>query len=111
MSTKRRNYTDEQRKAAQEFRDVILAIQWVLNTPEGKTFFKYLFKNLEVGILPPVGSEGNYLMDKIGFLRAGNSVFKIACEAAPEVAAELLAKLEKERYAELIAEQDLDGQS
>lgn len=106
-----KNISESQRKEATEHRDVILAIQWVLGTPEGKTFFKYLFKNLEVGVLPPVGSEGNYLMDKIGFLRAGNSVFKIACEAAPEVAAEILAKLEKERYAELIAEQDLDGQS
>lgn len=107
---RRKNVSEDDLKEAQEHRDVILAIQWVLNTLEGKTFFKYLFKNLEVGILPPVGSEGNFLMDKLGFLRAGNSVFKMACEAAPEVAAEILAKIEKERYAELIAQQDLDGQ-
>lgn len=81
-------------------RDTILDIQAILATKNGKNFIKYLFESFEVGSLPPRGLTGEVLMDMLGFLRAGNSVFKIVAEANPEVAALLLAQIEKEKHAQ-----------
>jgi hypothetical protein len=43
-------------------------------------------------------------MDKLGFLRAGNSIFKLVAEANAQAAADILAQNEKDRYAKLYAE-------
>lgn len=95
---------EEDRKAAIEHRDVLLAIRAVLATSSGKTFFKYLFKHFEVAQLPEIGIEGTLLADRLGFLRAGNSIFQLVAEADAEAAAQLLAHNEKERYAKLYAD-------
>ena len=81
-----------------EYRDAIVALQSVLLTNEGKLLFKYLFKYLEVGELPELGLEGSLLMDRLGSLRSGRSIFKLASEANPEIACQLLSKLERESY-------------
>jgi hypothetical protein len=80
---------------------VILDVQAVLLTPSGKNLFKNLFREFELGQVPAVGMEGNLLFEYMGHLRAGNSIFKLAAEANPDVAGSLLAQIEKERYAKI----------
>ena len=92
---------EEEIKEAIEHRDVLLDIQAILATSSGKNFFKYLFKHLEVTELPPLGLEGSILMDKLGFLRAGNAIFKLVAEADAAAAGALVAQNEKDRYVEL----------
>lgn len=93
--------SEEERQEAIEHRDVLLDIRSMLVLDSGLKFFKYLFKNLEVGEVPELGVEGNFLHDKLGFLRAGNSIFKLVCEADYEVSAKILAAIEKEKYERL----------
>ena len=97
MSTEEQKFLNEEMKERAEHQSVLLDIQSMLGTQQGRSFFKYLFKNLDVGNLPPVGITGELLMDRLGFLRAGNSIFKIVAEANPQMAGEILAKIEKER--------------
>lgn len=85
-----------------EHRNVILALQAILNSPSGRVLFSYLFKHFEVAQPVEFGIEGAHLHERLGFLRAGNSVFKLASEADHAVAAEILTKIEKDRYDELI---------
>lgn len=96
--------TEEERKEAIEHRDVLLALRQVLTTAAGQQLFKYFFKYFEVGKLPAVGLEGNLLFENLGLMRAGRSIFELACEANSTLAAQILAELEKERYAELYAD-------
>lgn len=96
--------TQEDIKLAIEHRDVLLDIRAILATTSGRNFFKYLFKNFEVNDLPELGLEGVFLHDRMGFLRAGNSIFKLVCEADPTLAATILAQKEKDRYDEIVAE-------
>jgi len=92
---------EQERKERLEHRDVLLSIASLIKTDEGQKLFKYLFKNLEVSQVPPQGLEGNQLHEYLGFLRAGNTIYKLACEAASETSASILAKLERERYDDL----------
>lgn len=85
-----------------EHRDVLLAIGVLLKQKEGRQFFKYLFKNLDVACTPEEGLEGTMLHNYLGFLRAGNSIYKLVCEADFEEAALLLSKIEREKYEDLI---------
>lgn len=96
--------TEEEIKEAIEHRDAILDIRAILATSSGRNFIKYLFKHLEVNELPQLGLDGPLLMDKLGFLRAGNAIFKLIAEANAQVAAELLAINEKERHAEIYSD-------
>lgn len=91
-----------ERQSELEHRDVLLSIAAILKTKEGLQFFKYLFKHLEVATVPDQGMEGNALHDFLGFLRAGNSIYKLVCEADFKTAADLLAKLEREKYERLV---------
>ncbi len=93
--------TEEERREALEHRDVLLAIREILASPSGQMFFKYLFKHLEVTGLPELGLEGNILADKLGFLRAGNSIYKLVAEADARSACLLLATIEEEEYAKI----------
>ncbi len=92
-----------------EHRDALLNVRQILSTVSGRAYFKYLFKNLEVGQLPELGLDGLLLHDKLGFLRAGRSIFELAAEAEPMIAAQILAQNEKERYAKLIDSQTQQG--
>lgn len=89
---------EEERRIRVEHASALKNIKAILGTPYGKNFIKYLFVNLEVGMLPEIGSEGNWLFEKLGFLRSGNQIFKLIAEADPENAAKILAEIEKERY-------------
>lgn len=85
-------------REAIEHRDMLLDIRALLATSSGKNFFKYLFKHFQVGELPEMGLDGTMLADTLGFLRAGNSVFKLVAEADAEMAGKFLAENEKEKY-------------
>ncbi|MGL4559103.1 MAG: hypothetical protein ACRCV5_16500 [Afipia sp.] len=86
-----------------EHADVIRAVHGIMQTRDGRNFLRYVFKNLEVAELPAIGMTGELLADKLGFLRAGNSIYKLAMQADSAIAAEILAQVEKDRYDELLA--------
>jgi hypothetical protein len=90
-----------ERKESIEHRDTLLAIAAILKTEQGQKLFRYLFKHLEVANLPERGLDNNTLQEYLGFLRAGNSIYKLACEAASEESSRILAKIERERYEHL----------
>lgn len=102
-------YQEKKRQEAIEHRDVLLAIAAIIKTDEGRKLFKYFFKNLEVATLPDRSLEGNTLHEALGFLRAGNSIYKLACESASETAASILAKIERERYEDLYEQHRLEN--
>ncbi len=93
--------TEEERRDAVEHQDTILHVRAVLATASGRKIMKYLFKSFGVAELPEIGVDQPFLSERLGFLRAGNSIFKLVAEAAPEVAGNLLAEVEKERYEQL----------
>ena len=87
-----------------EHRDALLAIGSIIKTDEGVKLFKYLFKSFDVAELPSQEMEGNVLHEYLGFLRAGNSIYKLTCEADSEIAASILSNIERKKY-ERICEQ------
>jgi len=91
--------TDEEIKEAIEHRDVLIAIKEIGKSVHGKIFIGYLFRQLEVTEVSPLGLTGDILMDKLGFLRAGNAIFKLVAEADPKLAGDLIAENERNRNA------------
>lgn len=89
---------DIEQKEILEGRDVLLAINDILQTDSGKCLFRYLFKNLDVVALPEEGLTGDLLMERLGTLKAGRSVFKLVSQANSIEAARILSELEKESY-------------
>lgn len=87
-----------ERKEQQEYQDCILNIRAVLVTKTGKEFIKYLFKNLEVGDLPEFGMKDQILFEKLGFLRAGKSIYDLIAAADVDSAASILAQVTKEKH-------------
>lgn len=111
MSNALLNYQlEKQRKENLEHRDVLLSIASIIKTDEGIKLFKYLFKSFDVSTLPPTEMEGKILHEYLGFLRAGNSVYKLACEAASETAASIMAKIERERYEDEYEQQRIESE-
>lgn len=100
---------DKERREALEHRDVLLSFKIILATEHGRRIVKYLFKSLQVNELPAKGLDGMELHDTLGYLRSGREVFKLVAEADADVAAKLLAEIEKENYAELLAMQNPKG--
>lgn len=98
---------DQEQKEALEHRDVLLALRAIIQTEHGRKLFKYLFKTLQVNELPAKGLDGDILHDTLGYLRSGREIFKIVAEADADVAAKLMAEIEKDNYAELLASQNI----
>lgn len=96
------NDNGEQNKEYIEHQKVIEDIRVLLNTKAGKNFIRYLYKSFNVGELPEYGLKDLMLHEVLGFLRAGNSVFKIVSEANAEESGLILASVEKERYNEKV---------
>ena len=97
-------FTEEDRREAIEHRDMLLDLRSVLATVSGVRMMRYLFMHLGVGELPEIGLPNDIMLDKMGYLRAGNAVFKLASEADPAIAGKLLAEIEKEKYERIYAE-------
>lgn len=85
-----------------EHENALRAIREISRLPAGQAFLKYLFREFEVGEVPPMGFEGNLLHDKIGSMRAANALFKIVSEADFETAGRLLAQVQKEKHEEIL---------
>jgi len=98
-----------ERQEMLEHRDVLLAISSLLKTNEGKTLFKYLFKNLEVITTPENGMKGEELHEYLGFLKAGNSIYKLTCEADYKESALILSELERKRYDDKIRRYQIEN--
>lgn len=94
-------------KMRAEHKRIVDNIALVLATPPGKVLAKYLIRELDVAKQPELGLEGTMLSDKIGFLRAGSSIFNIFAQANPEVTGALLAQIMKEEQDELIYQETL----
>jgi hypothetical protein len=97
--------TQDELEAATEHSDLLLNIRAVLATNSGRGLFKYLFKHLNITELPEIGVEGQILFEQLGFLRASNAIFAMVAEADPVQAADILAKVMKEKHEKLYAEQ------
>lgn len=95
------------RQEEHEHQDAVLAVAAIIKTPEGEKLFRYLFKSFEVGNLPDRSIVGDDLHEYLGFLRAGNSIYKLTCEGDHRIAAAILSKLERERYEHIYHEQRL----
>lgn len=101
MDERLQQYQDElDQKEINEHVEAVLAVNSILQTEEGRKLFLYLYKSFGVGEINPDGLEGAALHEYLGFLKSGNSIFKLASEAHPEIAASLLSTLERKRYDE-----------
>lgn len=100
---------EETRREQIEHRDVLLAIASLIKTKEGNQLFSYLFKNFEATNLPDRTMQGEVLHEYLGFLRAGNSIYKLACEADSEMAASIIAKIERKRYEQIYEQHRIDN--
>ena len=99
---------EQQRQEALEHRDVLLAIGAIIKRPEGVKLFRYLFKNFNVADLPDSDMEGKILHEFLGFLKAGKSIFEVACEADSTIAASILSNIKRENYDKLREQQRLE---
>lgn len=89
---------NEEIKERTRHADVLNDIRAVLATKSGRSFVKYLFECFSVGEFPEVGTNKDYLMEQLGYLRSGNAIFKIVAESNSEVAGQLVGQIEKEKY-------------
>jgi hypothetical protein len=104
-------YNEQDRQEQLEHRDVLLAIGSILQSKEGREIFGYLFKNFDVAEAPEIGLTGEVLHDRLGFIRAGNSIYKLVCEADFDIAASILSKIERDRYVKKYNEHRLKNTS
>ena len=91
-------YIDQELQDQLEHQNVLLALGVILKQKEGLQLFSYLFKNLDVACVPPQEMEGKDLHEYLGHLRAGNSIYKLACEADYSIAATITAQIERQKY-------------
>jgi hypothetical protein len=103
--------TEEEQREAIEHRDVVLHTRAVLATTSGRELFKYFFKEFQVGEIPAIGLPQEFIREMLGHLRAGQAIFELASEADYEQAGTLLARKEKDRYDQKVAEQNTARQS
>lgn len=94
----RQFYEHQQNKEAIEQRDAQLNLKAILATGPGRDFIKFLLKNFDVGELPEKGIEGVELYETIGFLRAGQSILQIVSQANRQIAGEILANIQGDKY-------------
>lgn len=87
-----------------EHQEAIESVRAILSTNAGKRFIKYLFQSFDVGEFPEKGLSGEYLHDTLGFLRAGQSIFKLVAEVDPAQAGLILGQIEREKYEKKLRE-------
>jgi hypothetical protein len=92
--------TKEEIKERQEHQQCLEDIRAILSSKAGRSFAKYLLKNLDVGELPEMGLSDGLLADRLGFLRAGNSIYKLMSEADHYTVGIILSEIEKEKLDE-----------
>lgn len=102
--------TPEEQKERTQHRDALMDIQAILKTAAGFRFFEYLAREYDPMFLPPQFLEGPLLYEGLGYRRASVELFKLISEADPAAAGAILAKTMKERYNELLAQQQIDDE-
>lgn len=85
-----------------EYEQALKDIRAIASTTSGINFLKYLFKTLGVAELPEQGLPDKLMYENLGHLRAGKAVFELVSVANPDIAAAIIARLEKERHAKAI---------
>lgn len=95
--------TKEQREML-DHRKAIEAIATILKMDAGRKTFEYLLKHISPVQLPELGLEGALMHDRMGFCRAGRSIYDLAVQADFKIAAEIMAKVEKEKLDEIAYE-------
>lgn len=108
MQTKEEKIQEIELRERIEHQNVLLALGVLLRQKEGVQLFNYLFKEFDVACVPEIGMEGQMLFEYLGFLRAGNAIYKLVCEADYSIAATILSKLEKDRYDRLYIDSRLE---
>lgn len=98
MNDQEKLIQEQEQREALEHRDVLMAIGSILKSQAGQQLFTYLFKTFEVAQPIPEGMDETFLREYLGFSRAGNSIYKLVCEADFQQAANILSKIERERY-------------
>lgn len=96
--SKQETLQEQQMREQVEYQNCLNDIRTVLGTAPGKRFMLYLLKSLNYGDFPPPGFPENMLQDRLGFLRAGQSIFEMIVQAHPDHAGDLAAIIAKERY-------------
>lgn len=91
------NEDESQTEELSDDEKVLRHLDAVLATQSGILFIKYLFKNFGVGEVPDIMCRGENLLDRVSFLRAGNSIYKLAMAANPKLAGQILAEIEEEK--------------
>lgn len=77
-------------------------INALLATVSGRNFVKYLFESFGVGELPQPFTKAEELIERVAFLRTGQSIYKLIANANPLMAATIMAEIEKEKLNENI---------
>jgi len=90
MSEEDRRFLLERNKALEDLRQV-------LASPHGRNLIKFLFGQLMVGEIPPVGIPDNLTNEMLGTIRAGKLLFDLVTAASPEIAASIFTTVIKER--------------
>lgn len=89
---------EQERLEYAKHQDALMNIRGLLQTKEGQKFVKYLFESLGVGELPEIGVTGEMMHERLGLTRAAQSVFSLISQANAEIAARLLAEIEREKH-------------
>lgn len=93
-----------------EHQEILKDLRAVLSHAYGKNFIRYLFKEFSVGDFPLTqGIDNGFLMESLGYFKAGNAIFKIVSEASPELAGQILAQIEKEKHVQKYDDQIQQG--
>lgn len=88
-------------KEQREYQYLLNHIQTLLSTVSGKVFCTYLLKSFDVGEQPHIMMRGEDLLDRVSFLRAGNSIYKLLMAASPDMTGSILATIEKDKLYEI----------
>ena len=84
-------------KEDQEHEELLGHIRTVLSTRSGVAFAKYLLKSFDFGEQPHIMCRGEDLLDRVSFLRAGNSIYKILMQANADLTGQIVSTIEKEK--------------
>ena len=73
------------------------AIVELLQDKPGQLLFRYFFKHMSPVGIPEMGLDVDTLRERLGFFRAARSIWEIVAAADPNMAAQLLTSIEKEK--------------
>lgn len=96
MSPEEQRQHQEQIITQAEYQNLCNAVSVIMSQKPGKTFVKYLFDAFGVVEVWPEGIHGDFLLEMTSFRRAGQSIYALCLDAAPELTGQVVAELIKE---------------